>query len=114
MIVKQRVGHASECRWLEMMLRRKQTILVPLEESCGVKVAVAGSKNPGIVQARTGFSGDSSRYRGACYTSDLSNVALRKRPARAITPQLDRILAISLNIAHDSKSHQPVRVFVAL
>jgi hypothetical protein len=97
-----------------MMLRRERTILVTLEESCGVKVAVAGSKNPGIVQARAGFNEDSSTYRGACYTSDLSNVALCKRPARAITPRLARTLAISLNIAHDSKSHLPVRVFVAL
>lgn len=96
-----------------MMLRRERTILVLLEESCGVKVAVAGRQNPGILQERAGFSGGSPRYQGACYTSDLSDVARRKRPARAITPRLVRAPAMSLNIAHNSKSQLLVRVFVA-
>lgn len=96
------------------MLRRQRTILVPLEESCGVKVAVAGRKNPGTVQAGAGFSGDSSRYQGACSTSSLSNVAQHKRPARAITPRLDTTLAMSLNLAHDSNSQLLVQVFVGL
>lgn len=73
-----------------MMLRRERALLAPLEESCGVKVAVAGRRNPEILQTGTELVETVRIPNQVFYASSLSNVAQGKRSVRAITPRLDK------------------------